>query len=140
MQIPKRILNSTVPATEEQLTIYSSEENGFEVSYTQDWDIATSSSGEGDSLISTVTLSADDEVVDIIVADQSMEGIIRNSISVDSETEVTVSGQSAQRLEGGDLKDGSPLTMIIIVSGGKIFSIKGSGTGPDSIVEHFILL
>jgi len=69
-----------------------------------------------------------------------MEGLVRNSISITSESEVEVNGTAAKKLEGGSLKDGSPFTMILIKERDQLYSIEGTGQEFDQVVNCFQLL
>jgi len=141
VQVPQREAADTGAEAEAagQATLYSSLEHGFGVEYPVGWDIETLQTGDGDSSISTVRFSGGDETVDIIITDQGMEGIIANSISIDAESEIAVSGQRARLLEGGNMKDGSPLNMVLLVNGDTLYAITGLGDSFNSIVEHFSL-
>lgn len=122
----------------ENKNVYS--EHGFRVKYGEGWILSTTRSGEEDNEIFTVSLDKDKERVLITVMPSTMESMIRESMSVDTEKSVMVSNITAQKLEGTSTKDGSPETVIILTQNGSLYSIRGSGVGFNEIVSEFELL
>jgi hypothetical protein len=78
-----------------------------------------------------------DVSVSISVMDVSLEGQVKNSISISTKTAETINGQPAQRLTGGSAKDGSPVTIVLFKKNGSLYSLRGSGQEYESVVNSF---
>ena len=122
------------------LDTYESTVYNFKVDYPKSWQVTISSIGEGETEIFSLSLENESNSVGISVMSDEMEGLVRNSISITSESEVEVNGTVAKKLEGGSLKDGSPFTMILIKEQDRLYSIEGTGQEFDQIVNYFQLL
>ena len=122
----------------ENKNVYS--EHGFRIEYGEGWTLSTTRSGEGDNEIFTVSLDKEEERVLITVMPSTMESMIRESMSVDTEKSITVSNITAQRMEGTSTKDGSSETVVILIQNGTLYSIRGSGVGFNEIMSEFELL
>jgi len=122
----------------ENKNVYS--EHGFRVEYGEGWTLSTNRSGEGDNEIFTTSLDKEEERVLITVMPSTMEGMIREAMSVNTEESITLSNITAQRIEGTSTKDGSAETVVILTQNGTLYSIRGSGVGFNEIVSEFELL
>ena len=119
------------------LETYNNNDYNFQVQYPADWKIDETLVGEGDSEIFSVGIG---ESSSLSVMSDSMEGIVRNSISINSEKEITLNGLKATRLEGGDLKDGSETSMVLVKKEGRLYVLKGYGQEFEQVVDSFSLL
>jgi hypothetical protein len=136
--------NANTPSNQNSATValvdYSDTANHFSLSYPSTWNKSTSVTGSGADKISSLTLNDPkhaDISVSISVMGDTLEGQVKNSISVSAETTETVNGQAAQRLTGGSAKDGSPVTIMIFKKAGTLYSLRGSGQDYESIVKSF---
>jgi len=122
----------------ENKNVYS--EHGFRVEYGEGWTLSTTHSGEGDNEIFTVSFDKEDKRVLITVMPSTMESMIRESMSVDTEESITVSNITAQKMKGTRIKDGLSETVVILIQNDTLYSIRGSGVGFDEIISEFELL
>jgi len=122
------------------LEIYENSIHNFKVNYPKSWQATMSSTGEGESEIFSLSLVGEGNDIGISVMSEDMEGIVRNSISVNKESKIEVNGVSAQKLEGGSMKDGSSVTMVLIKGQDRLYSIEGTGQEFNQIVSYFELL
>ncbi len=121
---------------------YNNSEYGFSLTYSAGWKRASSVTGSGKDKIYSLVLSDPanpTSTVTISVMDDSLEGQVKNSISVTSEKNITVNGLSAQKLTGGSAKDGSPVTIVLLNKGASLFSLRGNGQDYENIVNSFEL-
>ncbi|MFH1207374.1 MAG: PsbP-related protein [Patescibacteria group bacterium] len=119
---------------------YSNTEYGFSLSYPSAWAKTTSVTGSGADKIFSLILNDPnhtDNSVSVSVMDDSLEGQVKNSISVSTDTAEVVNGQTAERLTGGSAKDGSLVTLVLFKQDGKLYSLRGSGQDYESIVKSF---
>lgn len=131
------VINTEVETPTLELEEYRDDAYGFELSYTDDWIIGSETTGSGASEIYSVTLDQDDDSVTINVMDPEMEGLVRSSIASVTETTIKISGIDAIRLDGNSLKDGSPVSILLVEKSGSLYSIQGNGDGFDEIVSGF---
>lgn len=66
----------------------------------------------------------------------SMEGIVRNSLSLEKESDLTFAMLSGTKLTGTDLKDGSLVTMVIARSDKYLYQI--TSYADESVLDNFI--
>lgn len=134
-------LHSMAPVTDDVLyKTYTSETGGFRVQYPQNWFVEETASGDDAESIYSVEFRGESEGVTISSMPLSLEGVVRNSISVTEEETITVNGVPAQQLTGTDVKDGSSYSVILLTNQDRIFSISGSGQMFDEIVNYFELI
>ena len=119
---------------------YENSDYGFSIEYPADWQSETSSSGSGSSEIFSIGLSKNGQEVGLSVMSDEMEGLVRNSISVSKESILDIDGVMATKLEGGNVKDGSLVNLVIIKNKGRLYSFRGLGSDFDQIVSSFKLL
>ncbi|MCH7492864.1 hypothetical protein IID19_04760 [Patescibacteria group bacterium] len=137
---PEIIINRSSEDSNPQLKTFQSEDYSFQIQYPGSWSVETNTSGEGADEIFSVGLSGDTEGVSISVMPESLEGIVRHSISITEETTIDLNGTSAQKLVGSNSKDGSIYTVVLVKYQEKIYSISGGGQMFDEIVNYFELL
>ncbi|MFA5052379.1 MAG: PsbP-related protein [Patescibacteria group bacterium] len=121
---------------------YTNTEYTFSVEYPTGWDKVTSITGAGANKIFSIQLS--DPVspsinVSISVMAESFESQVRDSISISSEQSITVNGQSGQELTGGSAKDGSTVTIVMMIKDGLLYSVRGTGQEFENIVNSLEL-
>lgn len=116
---------------------YTNEDYEFSVQYPDNWTVTTDSSGDGPDAIFSASLRGGSEGVIISVMPTSLEGVVRNSISVISEIEIDVNGTTAQKLIGTNAKDGSEYTVVLLEHNDKLYSISGGGQILDDVVSYF---
>lgn len=137
---PEIIFNRNTETSKIQLKIFQNEDYNFKIQYPGNWLVETNTSGEGADEIFSVGLAGDTEGVSISVMPESLEGIVRHSISITEETTIDLNGTPAQKLVGGNSKDGSVYTVVLVKYQGKIYSISGGGQMFDEVVNYFELL
>lgn len=119
---------------------YSDKEYHFSLSYPSTWKKSTSVTGSGTDKIFSMIITDPkhtDVSVSISVMDGSLEGQVKNSISITTEKSETINSQSAQRLTGGSAKDGSTVTIVLFKKNGTLYSLRGSGQEYESVVNSF---
>ena len=129
--------NNNLNTNQVSFEIYKDTDYNFQLEYPADQEIEEISTGEGENKIFTVSFG---DSASISVTSTSMEGIVKNSISIDSEKEITIGGLKAARLEGGSLKDGSDVVMVLLNKDGKLYILQGYGQEFEQIVDSFSLL
>ncbi len=122
------------------LQLFVDTDRTFTFGYPGGCTATASTSGTAETAIYSVKLEGEGVDAALSVSNVSMEGLIRNSLSVERESEVTISGQPALKIEGSSLKDGSLQTLIILKSGETLYSWRGYGRLFENIVESFEIL
>ena len=122
-----------------QPELYTDVEYDFQLTKPSGWEAEVNKTGAGVNEIYSVILSSDisDKSVSISVMDTSLSGLVENSISISSQTELNLGNEVATRFVGSSLKDGSAVTMISVTFNGRLYSFKGVGTEFEEIVKSF---
>jgi len=119
---------------------YINSDYGFSIEYPADWQYEASSTSSGSNEIFSLGLSYNKQAVGLSVMSDEMEGLLRNSISVEKESTLEINGVAATKLEGSSAKDGSLINIIIIKKENKLYSLRGIGSNFNEIVASFKLL
>lgn len=131
-------INSTnTQASTEAQTLFQNDEFGFSLSYPASWKTEQNENGEGENRIVNFIFGNTDEGVTLIVLSDSMEGIVRESVSVVSETPVTINGAAATRISARSAKDGSPLGLLFFKKNATLYDLNGPADLVDSIGSTF---
>lgn len=128
--------NTAVASDEE----YKNTDLQFIVRHPAGWTVETSRSGSGTEEIFFVGLVGKAERLNISVLSETMEGLVRNSLTIDSEKSLTIDGVPATKLIGKSLKDGSPYSVVLVKRAGRLYSISGTGSAFEQIQDNFQLL
>ncbi|MFH1597464.1 MAG: hypothetical protein ABIB97_00130 [Patescibacteria group bacterium] len=127
------ILNTNQEVTEDSEYVADQ----FSVVYPGDWKLAQSSSDDFEIYV----FSSGDQEVTLTIMDAEMEGIVADSVSVDEESTVTISGVAARQLKGGDLKDGSQIYSILLINDGTLYNFTARDlTVLNQIIDNFTLM
>lgn len=73
----------------------------------------------------------------INVMDESMEGIIRESIGILVEEEVIIGGLKGTKIDGSSAKDGSRVILILVKKEGKLYHFQGSDDFLERMIKDF---
>lgn len=119
------------------LSDYRDTPTGFDIRYPSDWKKTEDTSGEGENAIRNITFTGANDAVTITVVAASFEGIIRESLSVEKETDITLNDVPAKRLEAGSARDGSPKTVILVKRGTTLISFNGHGPAFEQLLTTF---
>ncbi|MDD5567547.1 MAG: hypothetical protein PHH01_05120 [Patescibacteria group bacterium] len=124
-------------------TTYTSEKYGIEIRPPSGW-IATEQTVDSAGLVFLsvkLTNQTNDDFATISVMDPELEGLVRNSLSIERESDTLLSGLSAKKLVGGNMKDGSPVTMILAEKGNYLYQITSytSSDTLDKIIEEITI-
>ena len=65
------------------------------------------------------------------------EGIIRESVSIQKESDITLNGVPATRLDAGSARDGSPKTVVLVKRGTTLISLNGHGQMFEQLLTTF---
>ncbi|PIY97070.1 MAG: hypothetical protein COY66_01545 [Candidatus Kerfeldbacteria bacterium CG_4_10_14_0_8_um_filter_42_10] len=102
-----------------------------------DFEIANTSEDEAKEMpsgnIYTVYFNEDK----ISVLDETSEGVIRNSVSVVTESAITMAGQTGARLKAESTKDGSEVNLILVKKNGRLYQFQGSDSFLDRMIKDF---
>lgn len=113
------------------------ESDNFQIEYSSNWQL-TESEAAG---IKNYTFVVGSDQVGLSVMSDDMVGIVEDSLSVEEETIITISGVSARKLKGGDLKDGSLVYSIILTKDGLLYNFNGrDGDKIDEIIGNFTFI
>lgn len=113
------------------------ESDNFQIAYSSNWQL-TESEAAG---IKNYTFVVGSDQVGLSVMSDDMVGIVEDSLSVEEETIITISGVSARKLKGGDLKDGSLVYSIILTKDGLLYNFNGrDGDKIDEIIGNFTFI
>jgi len=96
------------------------ETDDFSLNYPADWQV---SQNQTDEIMSYDFLTGDNQEISLNIMFEAMQGLIEDSISVEEETTITVSGSTARKLKGGDLKDGSLIYSVLLVKNGVLYNL-----------------
>lgn len=131
--------NSAVNTTNAAPTLsdYRDTPTGFDIRYPSDWKKTEDTSGEGANAIRNIVFTGASDAVTITVVAASFEGIIRESISVQQETNITLNDVPATRLDAGSARDGSPKTVVLIKRGTTLISLNGHGPAFEQLLTTF---
>lgn len=121
----------------ESLKTYKNSDYNFQIQYPVSWEIKETSTGEGEDKIFSISLG---DSASLSIMSDSMEGIVKNSISINSEKEMKINGLESTKLEGGSAKDGSLVNIILIKKEGKLYTLRGYGQEFEQMVDSFKLL
>lgn len=88
-----------------------------------------------------VTKTVNDEITNldldasnsISIMPQSYEGIVKNSISIQTEENIEVDGISGVKLTGGSAKDGSTVSLVIIKTNDQLYHFSGTEVFLDNL-------
>jgi len=130
-------LNTTNAATTVTVSDYRDSQTGFDIRYPSDWKKTEDTSGEGENAIRNITFTGASDAVTITVVAASFEGIIRESISVQQETAITLNDVPATRLDAGSARDGSPKTVVLVKRGITLISLNGHGPAFERLLTTF---
>lgn len=131
---------NTNTAPLEQTTEYRNTEFGFSLEYPSSWKTDTNENGEGENRIVNFIFGSNETGVTLIALPASMEGVVRESVSIVSEKKATINGIAATTIAARSSKDGSPVSLIFFSKGATLFDLNG----PADLVErvgstfHFI--
>jgi hypothetical protein len=128
---------ATANSTTQEVTTYRDATTGFEVQYPSAWKKSEDVSGEGANAIRNITFTGSGEAVTITVVNTSFEGIIRESLSIEKETDVTLANIPAKRLDAGSERDGSPQTVVLVKRGTTLISLNGQGQAFEQMLTSF---
>lgn len=121
----------------EDRTTYRNSEFGFQLQHPSTWSMTADSSGAGEFAITNYVFSDGTVGVTLTVVPASLEGIIRESVSVTSEESLTLGGVPAEKLTGKQAKDGSNITLIIVKNSDTVFSFSGTPQLVSEIAQTF---
>lgn len=123
-------------ATEEvssEPVLYTDDEFPFQLRYPGDWTKTRNATGEGENRIVNIAFKGANEGVTVVIVDQALEGVVRESYSIQDETSVTMNGSSAQRLRGASAKEGRPVDLLLFTKDGTVYVLNGPAALLDSI-------
>lgn len=129
--------NTVATVTTTALTDYRDTATGLSIRYPSDWKSSEDASGEGDNAIRNVTFTGTNDAVTITVVNTSFEGIIRESVSIQKETDITLNGMPATRLDAGSARDGSPKTVVLVKRDKTLISLNGHGEAFEQLLTTF---
>ncbi|MFH1171848.1 MAG: PsbP-related protein [bacterium] len=123
-----------------ELTTFRNTEFGFSLQYPATWEQTTNENGTGENRIVNFLFQNASTGVTLIVLPASMEGIVRESVSVVSETTVTINGIAATRISARTAKDGSPMGLLFFQKDAMLYDLNGPLDLVDDIGStfHFI--
>ncbi|MBI5037274.1 MAG: hypothetical protein HZC01_00995 [Candidatus Kerfeldbacteria bacterium] len=119
---------------------YVNDELGFRIQYPQEWFVEVTSSGASTDNVYSVQFRGESEGAIISVMPPSLESVVRGSLTITSETTISVNGWSGQRLVATSASNGSEGYTVIIDAGEHLYVISGGGQTFDEIVDYFELL
>lgn len=128
--------------SESDVQRYTNDTYAFSLSYPVGWDTTTSTTGAGEEQIFSAQFSdpaSPASSISVSVMSDTLEGLVRNSIDISGEETITVHGVTGQRLSGGSAKDGSPVDIVILKKGGRLYSVRGTGQEFENIVNSLEL-
>ncbi len=108
--------------------IYSNDDYGVAFIPLEDWTITEETpdfSLTKTHLSVTMENEATEDRVVFSVLDPSMRNIVKNSISVEEQTNVLMGDLEAEQLSGGDQKDGSEVIIVLAENDNYLFQITG---------------
>lgn len=121
----------------EDRTTHTNSEFGFQLQHPSAWSMTADNSGTGEFAITNYVFSDGTVGVTLTVVPASLEGIIRESVSVTSEESLTVGGVPAEKLVGKQAKDGSNIALIIFKNSDTVFSFSGTPQLVSEIAQTF---
>ena len=124
----------------EKMTEYLNTDRNFKTKYLDNWTLKTEVTGDGENEIFAITFSNVDKLVSISVMSETMEGIVKNSINIDKETNIDINGEVAMRIDGGSSKDGADISMVLLKKDSKLYVLQGVGQEFDDIVSYFEII
>lgn len=127
----------TTNSTTQDPTTYRDATTGFEVQYPSAWEKSEDSSGEEANAIRNITFTGTGEAVTITVVNTSFEGIIRESLSIEKETDITLDNIPAKRLDAGSERDGAPQTVVLVKRDTTLISLNGHGQAFEQLLSTF---
>ncbi len=137
----KSEINSNSENSDEN--VYLNDQYGFMMNIPDGWTSREAQSSAEDiyfTLVLEDTLTED--VINLSIMSPSLEGMARNSISINNEYEELLGGIEATRLVGESLKDGSVVEIILAKTGEKMYEITSSAPKEtlDNILSGFMML
>lgn len=127
-------------ASESAMTEYRNKDYSFIVNYPISSQLTTRSSSEGELEIFTVDIEENNNIVSVNVMAVEMEGVVKSSINIDNEEEIMVDSNTATRIDGTSVKDGSDNSMVIIENNNNIITIEGTGQNFEDVVSYFEII
>ncbi len=124
---------NTVPAQ----TNYANAEFGFSLSYPSSWTVTPNESGTGSDRIANFAFGDGTDGVTLIVAPESMEGMIRESFSVSGSTKVTINGEEAEQLQGAKAKDGERVDLLFFRKNATLYVLNGPLANVERVGRTF---
>lgn len=112
---------------------YTSDEMKFSIQYPHAWQIELDR--EALNTVSFQNPRNYDENVSVSAVDPKYEKIIRDSLSIASESDIQIDGIAGKRLESKNPKDTAVSSVILIVHNGKLYEIAGQAKGFDRIIN-----
>lgn len=113
--------------------LYTDEEFPFQLRYSSDWTTTRNATGEGEERIVNIVFKGTNEGISVVIVDAALEGVVRESYSIQEEASVTMNGNPAQRLRGASAKDGSRLDLLLFTKDGTVYVLNGPAALLDSI-------
>jgi len=131
-------LNLNNQNTNQAVTAWAkAQSESFALNYPASWQYQK----QTESGIETHTFTAGDQEVIISLMDEGLKGIVEDSLSVTSQSTITVSGESAEYLEGADLKDGSPVYSVLLTKDGQLYNFSSADQEKlDLLLADFTLI
>lgn len=120
------------PSMSETTTSYTDTEFGFSLTYPSDWKVERNSTGEGENRIVNIVMGDGSKGITIVVIPVALEGVVRESVSITAESEITINGKQATRIQARTAKDGSSIDLLLFRSRGMLIDLNG----PADLVEQ----
>ncbi|MBI3956592.1 MAG: hypothetical protein HY340_01240 [Candidatus Kerfeldbacteria bacterium] len=125
------------PAAPEPTITYDDEEFGFTLKYPESWQVKKEENGEAENRIVNYSFGTGEQGVTLVVVPSALEGIIRESVAIESETTRTINGRSATVARARSAKDGSAVTLIFFSKDDTVFVLNGAPETVDRIGSTF---
>lgn len=126
-------------ATVDSTTSYTDTEFGFFLKHPSGWKVERNSTGEGENRIVNIVMGDGSQGVTLVVVPLELEGIVRESISIISENEMTINDKQATRIHALTAKDGSPIDLLLFRSRGMLIDLNGPADLVTSIGQTIVL-
>jgi len=106
----------------------------YRLTYPSTWSVEQSDAGG----IQSYNFKSADGEANFSVMSSDMQGLVEDSLSIEEESALTISGQTAKKLKGGDLKDGSLIISVILVKDGILYNFSGRNEDIlDELIANF---
>lgn len=106
-------------------TQYSDSEFGFSLTYPSDWKVERDSTGEGENRIVNIVMGDGSKGITVVVIPVALEGVVRESVSITTESETTINGKQATRIQARTAKDGSSIDLLLFRNRGMLIDLNG---------------